>query len=402
MTVNPINDAPIAGTDQVTAFKDNTSTIQVSSLLANDSPGPANESAQTLSIISVTATANTNGTVTLNADGTISYRPNAGYTGPASFEYRLQDSGSGVAPNVNSSTGVVNITVQEFLPSAISGTVWVDETRDGLIDDAERRLGGVRVTLTGTSLGQAIQPQTMITLADGSYSFDNLGPGEYSVAYTTPEFMADNANVPNLYEVDIVAPGGVNDADNNFAVIGLEANYARTIEQSASRDSTRSDPSLAYNGMYFAVDADGSLLWGAHLDGFDGILFSEAYVAGGEMWLTVVDSNYDVYTAELNVGEFVMIAGENGDKLIRVLGNQSSILLGSRGSDEPTSRFAGDRIPGCHRRNLCPRRLGNVTPQRIPCDLQHCLFLKPSDSSAEGGFSFMVLSCSNNMILWCQ
>lgn len=324
VTVNvaSINDAPVATADSVTAFKDNAATIQVATLLANDSRGPADEAGQILTITAVTATANTNGTVRLNTDGTITYTPDADFTGPASFQYTLMDSGSGVAPNVNTSTGTVNVSVEEFLPSTIAGRAWIDETNDGVIDAAERFLGGVHVTLTGTSLGQTIQPQTLMTLADGSYSFDGLGPGSYTVSYAALEYMVPDSHVPSSYTIDIVEPGGVTDADNNFGVLGIDASYGRILAQLASSYIIR-NTSYAYNGAYFAIGADNTLMWATHLDGFEGALFSEAVLSGNQLLLTVVDASQDVYTARLNPGQYIKIDGDNGDSLVRVLGDQS-------------------------------------------------------------------------------
>ncbi len=323
VTVNvaSLNDAPIPGADSAIAFKDNAATIQVATLLANDSPGPANESSQTLQITSVTATANTNGTVVLNGDGTITYTPNPGFTGSASFQYRVQDSGPNGNGNVNFATGTVNVTVQEFVPSAISGTAWMDETRDGIIDAAERRLGGIVVTISGTTLGQSITPYSVLTLSDGTYSFDGLGPGQYTVSYVTPDFLIDNANVPDTYTVTIAAPGGTNASGRNFAALGVNVNYGRMLDQLASR-YIMEDGDLAFNGAYFALGADNSLLWGANLDGYEGTDFSEAVLDGEELLLTVVDHSRNVYTAKLKRGEFLTVQDQQGRKLIRVLGDR--------------------------------------------------------------------------------
>jgi hypothetical protein len=347
VTVNvaPINDPPIPGTDEVVAFKDFPAVYQTATLLANDRPGPANESDQTLRITAVIATANTNGTVVLNADGTITYTPAPGYTGPASFQYRVEDSGPSGNGNVNFAIGTVNVTVQEFVPSVISGIVWVDETRDGIINANERRLGGVRVTLTGTSLGETITPVTVKTLADGSYDFPNLAPGQYTVSYETPLFMVDNANLPNSYTVSIVEPGGVNQAGNNFAVIGLDVLHARTMDQLASRYFMQ-DQSLIHNGAFFALAADGSLLWGSNLDGYAGFDFCEAALDGQDLLLTLVaNPTRAVETARLRRGQYLTTQDAHGNTLVRVLGGRSqftnwqAIDLASPPVVSPASRY---------------------------------------------------------------
>lgn len=336
VTVNvaSVNDAPVAGPDSATAFTDIAATLQVADLLANDSPGPADEASQTLSIVAVTATSSTNGTVVLNNDGTITYTPNSGFTGPASFEYTLQDSGASNDPNVNQSTGTVNVTVESFVPSVISGTIFVDETSDGVLDAAERRLGAVQVTISGTSLGQPVPAQTVLTLSDGSYSFGNLGPGEYVVSYQKPHFFRDGLDVPgalgdadsveNQFTVQINEPGGANATDYNFAVLGLETGYARTLDQLASRYVIM-NPSIAYNGAYFGIASDNSLLWSAKLDGFDDAAFAEAVFSsdGREVLLTYVDGSQNVFTATLESGDFIRTQDANGNSLVRVLGSSA-------------------------------------------------------------------------------
>ncbi len=65
--------------------------------------------------------------------------------------------------------------------SAITGFVWKDTNNDGLLNYGELGIGSVRVELTGTDLaGQAVTRFTD-TLPDGSYAFNSLPPGTYTV-----------------------------------------------------------------------------------------------------------------------------------------------------------------------------------------------------------------------------
>ena len=67
--------------------------IPVADLLANDRPGPSNESTQSLTVTAVTATASTHGTVTL-VDGVVTYVPDVDFVGSASFTYTACDDGT--------------------------------------------------------------------------------------------------------------------------------------------------------------------------------------------------------------------------------------------------------------------------------------------------------------------
>ncbi len=339
IAVSAVNDPPIAGTDSVRAFKNNPQIISIEDLLENDSTGPANESGQVLSIVAVTATASTNGTVVLNNDGTITYTPGDEYTGDASFEYTLQDNGGGN----NQSTGTVNVTVEEFLPTTISGTVWMDENNDGSMegydidgdgaaDIEELRVGGVHVTITGVSLGQTIESQTIRTLSDGSYHFENLGPGQYVISFSLPEFTIDGQDIPgplgdadsaaNQFTVNVAEPGGADASGYNFGVLGIESRRARILDQLASRYSNGTD---TVSGAFFSLGSDNSLQWSSLLAGFEDVSYAEAVLSndGSELIMTIVDSAQDVYSTVLDSTEFVKLRDAEGNYLVRVLGTQS-------------------------------------------------------------------------------
>ncbi len=74
ISVPEVNDAVTANGDAAVTTENMTLNLGVATLTGNDSAGPANESAQILSLINVTATADTHGSVTL-ANGVVSYSP---------------------------------------------------------------------------------------------------------------------------------------------------------------------------------------------------------------------------------------------------------------------------------------------------------------------------------------
>ncbi len=92
-----LNAPPIAVDDSATTDEDVAVVIDV---LANDSDPDAGD------VLSVeTATDGANGTVTINGDGTITYTPNAGFSGTDSFTYTIGDLDGETA------TATVNITI---------------------------------------------------------------------------------------------------------------------------------------------------------------------------------------------------------------------------------------------------------------------------------------------------
>jgi VCBS repeat-containing protein len=86
LTVNPLNDPPAATSDTYHTNEDTPLTIDaVAGVLANDSDPDGD--ALSAAIISGPA----NGTVTLNADGSFQYAPNANFNGTDTFVYQASD-----------------------------------------------------------------------------------------------------------------------------------------------------------------------------------------------------------------------------------------------------------------------------------------------------------------------
>jgi hypothetical protein len=90
VTTTPINDPPRASPDTFTVASGVSTILPVA---ANDSPGPANEAGQTLTVVSTTSPSHGIAeTVTSGPDaGKVRYTPAAGYTGPDSFAYQVSD-----------------------------------------------------------------------------------------------------------------------------------------------------------------------------------------------------------------------------------------------------------------------------------------------------------------------
>ncbi|MER9426870.1 Ig-like domain-containing protein [Mesorhizobium sp. M0317] len=103
ITVNPVNDAPVATADTYTTT---TGTMFTASpgLLANDVDPDS-------SITAVQDSSPANGTVTWNANGLFTYTSNAGFVGTDSFTYHAYDG--------SLSSSVVNVTI--IVASSISG-----------------------------------------------------------------------------------------------------------------------------------------------------------------------------------------------------------------------------------------------------------------------------------------
>src|SRR5262249_9666417 len=110
INVTEVNDPPTAVADSKSLSENTTLVFPASDLTANDSAGPG-EGAQTLTVASVSAGANTHGSVSLPS-GVVTYAPDSNFFGSAAFRYTVCDNGTtGGAPDSKCATGTVNLNV---------------------------------------------------------------------------------------------------------------------------------------------------------------------------------------------------------------------------------------------------------------------------------------------------
>ncbi len=155
ITINPVDDLPVAVDDAITVENAGTATLLdggANSVLANDSD---EEGAVTV----VSNTAATNGTVTVNPDGTFEYVHNGSATTTDSFTYTIEDSGGQQA------TATVTITIipANEVPVAVDDTATVDE--GGTITELD---GGVATVLDNDSDADA-DPIRVVSNTDPTY-----------------------------------------------------------------------------------------------------------------------------------------------------------------------------------------------------------------------------------------
>jgi len=115
INVAPVNDPPIAVSDEATTAEDTPLIVAGTVLTGNDQPGPDapigtldDETGQALTLTGVSATSDEGGTVTL-AGGIVTYTPAAHFNGQDTFTYTVEDDGT---PNTTE-VGTVTVTVTE-------------------------------------------------------------------------------------------------------------------------------------------------------------------------------------------------------------------------------------------------------------------------------------------------
>ena len=188
---DPGNQAPAANDDTALTQSDQAVVINV---LAND--GDPNGDPLTVSAVGAAA----NGQAGVNPDGTITYAPNAGFSGTDSFSYTVSD------PEGLSDTATVNLTVTSSTPDpviverriasgsddveqAASGTMYFDSSDLELVDDPEFNGNGQTIGLRFAGLG--IPQGAVITAAYLQFQVDEADTGTVSLQIRGQD--ADNA-----------------------------------------------------------------------------------------------------------------------------------------------------------------------------------------------------------------
>ena len=225
ITVNSVNDAPTAGADTYTVDEDNTLTVDAANgVLLNDSDADGD------SIEAVLVSGPTNGSLTLNTDGSFTYEPNDDFNGTDSFTYYATDD------NLHSAVTTVSITINSVNDSPVATADEVtlssvaatdidvldndtdSDTSDTLSIDSFDSTSTAGATITLNSNGTLhYDPTTSTTLTNGTVTSDSftytLTDGHTDVAVTgtvTVSFSADTGTTYITFNGDSINVSGSN------------------------------------------------------------------------------------------------------------------------------------------------------------------------------------------------
>ena len=212
-----------------------------------------------------------------------------------------------------------------FVPTvAVGNYTWIDSDADGVQDQDEQPLSGVRVDLLDANGNPALDANgnpvaSQTTGPDGKYLFDNLSPGDYRIRFTPPTGWP-----PTI--ADSNAGTQATDSDANPAT-GLTDVF--TIAPTASGDTIAdSDPTTVARFVNPTIDAGfvpkvsvGNLVWfdtdhdgvqDAGEPGLSGVTLSITKadgsavtdVFGRPVTTTITDANGNYVFADLPVGQY--------------------------------------------------------------------------------------------------
>ena len=140
---------------------------------------------------------------------------------------------------------------------AIGDTIWYDADGDGVQDPGELGLNGVTVTLTD---GNGNTVATATTSSDGTYLFDNLNAGDYTITLTgLPNGMTQTADPDggndNSSQVTIGGSSPLVNLDQDFGYTGT-GSIGDTIWNDADGDTTQNSGETGLAGVTVTLTAD--------------------------------------------------------------------------------------------------------------------------------------------------
>lgn len=207
ITVLEVNDTPTAAGDSKATDEDTPVTFAATELATNDSTGPANESGQTLTVTTVSATADTHGTVSLVA-GQVTYQPAANFNGPASFTYQVCDNGvtRGLSDSLCASS-TVSISVRSVNDAPSASIVAPSTSPEGTSVTASVNVTDVDAGDTFTYSWTATKNGSPFAGGTGSsISFTPDDNGSYLVSVTVTDNGGATGGDSETVSVTNVAP----------------------------------------------------------------------------------------------------------------------------------------------------------------------------------------------------
>jgi len=184
LDITPVNDVPVANNE---AFTINEGSITTLNLAANDSDADG-----TLDLASITiTTAPTNGSIVVNADGTVDYSHDGSETLADSFSYTIMDNSGAV-----SNSGSVNITVNPVndAPLANNDAFTVNEGSTTTLNLAAND-SDVDGTLDLTSITITTAPTNGFIVVNDDGSVDYTHDGSETLADSFSYTIMDNSGV---------------------------------------------------------------------------------------------------------------------------------------------------------------------------------------------------------------
>ena len=289
LTVTDVNDGPVANDDTDSGAED---TQQTGNVLTNDSDVDG-----TISVKDPGTYATTNGSITINSDGTYTYTPNANYHGSDSFEYTIVDDDGAEA------TATLNLTVTDVNDGPVanddtdSGAEDTQQTGNVLTNDSD-----VDGTISVKDPGTYATTNGSITInGDGTYTYTPNANynGSDSFDYTIVDDDGAEATATlNLTVTDVNDGPVANDDTDSGAEDTQQTGNVLTNDSDVDGTISVKDPgTYATSNGSITINSDGTYTYtpNANYNGSDSfdytIVDDDGAEATATLNLTVTDVN---------------------------------------------------------------------------------------------------------------
>ncbi len=189
LTVNPVNDAPVANNDAYSVNEDTPLVITASGVLTNDTDVDGDP----LTAALVSGSGPANGSLTLNANGSFTYTPNSNSNGTDSFTYKANDG------TVNSNVATVTITVNPVNDAPVANNdVYTVTQKSTLVITVPGVLANdtdIDSTTRTAVLGSGPSHGSLILTASGAFTYTPVYTfyGTDTFTYKANDGSADSA-----------------------------------------------------------------------------------------------------------------------------------------------------------------------------------------------------------------
>ncbi len=200
-----VNDVPVVNDELLIGKRDATYTLSQAALLANDTDV---ETPNGLSIVAVQGM--THGTAVLNANGSVTFTPHAGYSGRGTFEYVVQDSDGGQAvARTEIDFSAININPVAVNDSFVGfeDIAFVIQASQLLVNDSDPDAGGLS-SLSVDAVRNASNG-TVALQSDGSVRFV---PAANFYGTATFEYRSNDGEGGQTWATAYLSVQSVNDA----------------------------------------------------------------------------------------------------------------------------------------------------------------------------------------------
>jgi large repetitive protein len=257
LTVNPVNDAPVAVSDVFSLAEDLALSLSPAQLVANDTDADGNA----LGILSVQNAEH--GTVAI-INGAVVFTPAANYNGPASFSYTVSDGQGGT------STAAVNLTVSATndVPVAVNDIF-------GLAEDSALVLNSAQLLANDTDAdGNALSILSVTNATHGTVALVNG-----TVVFTPAANYAGPASFSYVVSDD---HGGTSTASVSLNVTGVADSPVVVVNNAAGAEDAGA---IALNVSASLADVDSETLSLVTISGVPtGASLSAGINLGGGVW----------------------------------------------------------------------------------------------------------------------